>query len=120
MGNISSSINLAGLNHQLMVKGEEEYIIIPLKKNKLTKGKKGGVYLNLIGFPFENKNADSKDTHLVKQSFSKEEREKMTEEEQKAYPLLGNHSVWGQSEPTEAVNTITPETGGIAEGDLPF
>ena len=98
--------------------GAVECLVIPIEKNKLFIGDKG-VYLDLIAFELDpaKRKTDSKDTHLLKQSFSKEVREAMGEEELKALPILGNLQVWGdyvESEPTSSVE-LQDETS-----DLPF
>lgn len=98
--NISSKINLAGLKHSIRTikgnSGELECLVIPIEINNLFKGEKG-VYLDLTGFEIKNKVNDSKDTHLVKQSFPKEVYDKMTEDEKKATPVLGSHILWAGS-----------------------
>lgn len=123
MSKISGKINLMNLHAVRKTmpsqSGSVEVLIIPIEKNKLFKGEKG-IYLDLIAFEVDpaKRNADSKDTHLVKQSFSKEVREKMTEEELKAMPILGNLSVWSDSPQAETVsdtNTVLSEVD-----DLPF
>ena len=115
---ITGNINLRQLKHALMVtpKGARA-IIIPIEANKLIEGKKG-VYLNLVGFDYEDKSDKQyKDTHLLKQSFSKEELAKMTEEERKALPILGNMRVAGSSH-GEAEPNGSDEV--VTEDDLPF
>lgn len=80
MENSTIKINLSAFVHIVTtvknkagnpVKG----IFIPLEKNNIFEGKKG-LYVDLIAFPIKNNKTDSKDTHLIKQSISKEEREK--------------------------------------------
>lgn len=96
--------------------GLVECLIIPIEKNKLFIGEKG-VYLDFIGFEIKEPKADSKDTHIVKQSLPKETREAMTDEQLKAMPILGNLSVWsggGEKAPVSSTNTLQPED------DLPF
>ena len=120
MSRITGKINLMNLVASRKVlsakSGPVECLVIPIEKNKLFVGKEG-VYLDLIAFDFESKKADNKDTHLIKQSFSKEVREAMTEEELKAMPILGNLQVWGERAETEAVSDMTVQ----AENDnLPF
>lgn len=60
-------------------------LIIPIDDNKLSVTEKG-VYLNLVAF--ESEKAENQ-SHLIKQSFSKEILEKMSEEEKLSYPILG-------------------------------
>jgi len=93
-----------------------ECLIIPIVKNKLFVGEKG-VYIDFIGFEIKEPKTDSKDTHIVKQSLSKEERELMTDEQLKAMPILGNLSVWsgsGEKAPISPTTTLEPDS------DLPF
>ncbi len=101
MGNISTKINLAGLkNAAIITSGKNkdvECILIPINQNHLFKSDKGAVYLDLQGFEYKSTKADSKDTHLVKQSLPKEIFSAMSDEEKKAMPILGNHIVWGES-----------------------
>ena len=118
MSRISAKINLMNLKAVLrMMKGQTEdmeCIVIPLKSNKLYKGEKG-VYLDIVGFEIEKPMEGSKDTHLLKQSFSKEEREKMSEDELRTLPILGNLRIWeGSNEPASDM-TVEDETS-----DLPF
>jgi hypothetical protein len=120
MSRISGKINLLNLYAvRKMITGTAgpvECLVIPIQKNKLFVGEKG-VYLDLIGFEIEKPKEGSKDTHLLKQSFSKEEREKMTDEQLKNQPILGNLRVWdvmGESEPLSS-NEVQDEAS-----DLPF
>lgn len=108
MSNISGKLNLLQLHAvKKMMPGQlgpVECLIIPIQKNNLFVGDKG-IYLDLIAFEVENKKADSKDTHLVKQSLSKEVREKMTTEQLNAMPILGNLQVWGERQEAEPVSS---------------
>lgn len=120
MSNISTKLNLAGLKHtRKMLKGqsgEVDCIIIPVDQNHLYKGQKG-LYLDLTHISLKTPRADSKDTHLVKQSFPKEVYEKMTEEQKMATPILGNSIVWsgGGSSNEPALSDPIGE-----DEDLPF
>lgn len=116
---ISGKINLlmlkAAVKKMKATSGEIDCLVIPIEQNKLFRGEKG-IYLDIIAFDLAPKEG-SKDTHLVKQSFSKEAREKMTEEEMKAMPILGNLSMWLDSNSQEPVSSSKP----IDEAsDLPF
>lgn len=122
MSNISGKLNLLNLHGVVkMIKGqlgEVECLVIPLEKNKLFKGK-SGIYLDIIAFEIapDKRKADSKDTHLVKQSFDKAVLDAMTDEAKKALPLLGSLQVWGEHK--ESAPISSPETQK-AEDDLPF
>ena len=117
MSKISGKINLMQLN--AVVKnmkgqsGDVECLVIPIEKNRLFKGEKG-IYLDLIAFEITNK-SESKDTHLVKQSLSKEDRSLMTDEQIKAMPILGNLQVWGEYKEVEPQSSmeVTDENDGL-------
>lgn len=124
MSSISIKIDLRQLKHiiqKLKRKDgtEVECLTIPINENNLFKGEKG-VYLDLTAFELKNKQPGSKDTHIVKQSLPKEVFEKMTDEEKRALPILGNAIVWERQESTpnviqEAFEPVPEETD-----DLPF
>ncbi len=112
----TTSINLAGLkNASVIMSGKNkdvECLLIPIELANLNKSEKGGIYLNLIHF--EMKEPKDYGDHIVKQSLPKEVREKMSEEEQKAMPILGNSKFAGQAK-TEATAEKVED-----EGNLPF
>jgi hypothetical protein len=85
----SLKLNLRQLNHALMTtpKGTK-CLMIPIVENHLFEGEKG-IYLDLVAFDID-KPKENGDTHLIKQSFSKEQREKLGPEFLKALPILGN------------------------------
>lgn len=121
MSRIVGKLNLAQLKGQVKVMqgqtGMIECLVLPIIANNLFKGDKG-IYLDIIAFEFESKKGDSKDTHLVKQSLPKEMFEKMTDEEKKAMPIIGNLRVW-DAEHSEA----EPQTNMVSQAesdDLPF
>ena len=116
MSRISGKINLLQLFAvRKMINGQAgltECLVIPIEKNKLFIGDKG-IYMDLIAFEIDPTKitADRKDTHLVKQSFSKEVRDAMTEEDLKKLPILGGLQVWsgnGESEPVSS-NVVQDE-----------
>jgi hypothetical protein len=93
MARISGKLNLAALTHikrKMKNKEGEEFdlLIIPIQKNNLFQGKEGAVYIDIIGF--EMKEPKEYATHIVKQSFSKKDREKMPKEQLDNLPILGN------------------------------
>ena len=117
---ITLKLNLTQLKHARMKtpKGAE-VIVIPIIDNSLFVGEKG-IYLDLVGFEVKNPEA-GKDTHLLKQSFSKETLAAMPEDIKKALPILGNARITSggshsEPEPKDLNN------GKVAEGldGLPF
>lgn len=97
-------------------------VIIPIEDNSLLVNEHG-ISVNLIGFPYDGKETQ---THLIKQSFTKEKRDAMTEEEKKALPILG--CVWKPKEYTpEAEDSYSAPQQFSEQGadagtidDLPF
>lgn len=120
--NITGKINLAMLTGSVKKmkgkSGEIDCLVIPIELNHLFKGEKG-IYLDIIAFELEKKNADQKDTHLIKQSLNKEVRESMSEEALKAMPILGNLTVWGEGSRSEPEPKMNMEAT-TEEDDLPF
>jgi hypothetical protein len=121
---ITAKLNLTALKHGLVAgKTEGEVLIcIPVKANQLFLSEKKNVYLDIVGFDFEDK-TDTKypNTHLLKQSFSKEALAAMSEDVKKALPILGNARVNTGAERSEpAPNSVMG--GDVAKGvdDLPF
>lgn len=124
---ITGSINLTAFKNVLMTKknkaGKDVLgIFIPLEANGLVQKDKA-VYFNIVAF--EMKEAKEWATHLIKQSLPKEQREKMTKEQQNEMPLFGNLKIASydpNSAPAPVVNTYSDEiwNGDSTEGDLPF
>jgi hypothetical protein len=117
MSLITTNINLAALQHVVMKKksqsGEEiECLVIPIDKNHLYRGEKGGLYLSLVGFDLKEKT--DKRTHMVKQSFPKEYLEKLTPEEKQAMPIFGNHNAQHYATEVQLATAINESD------DLPF
>lgn len=120
---ITLKLNLTAFKHALMEgKTEGEVVLcIPIKLNKLFLSEKRNVYLDIVGFEYKD-NSDSKypNTHILKQSFSKDELSAMTDEQKKELPIIGNARVSGsgqheEPEPNAVSNKIAK---GIDE--LPF
>ena len=122
MGNISIKLNLAQFKSALMTtpKGEE-CIVLPLKGNDFFKSEKGNIFVDIIGFEIQNKKTDSKDTHLLKQSLSKEKYDSMTDEQRRAMPIVGNAIVWDmQSGYSEPEPNMQSKDIANSVNDLPF
>lgn len=100
--------------------GTTKCLILPIDANHLYIGKNGNVYLDLVAFALE-KESQFGDTHIVKQSLPKDVREKMTDEEKKAQPILGNMKV-GTGAQSSTPNTMSTNDLSLDEmdDDLPF
>jgi len=124
MSNISVKVNLRQLKSAIRTmkgaSGDVECLVIPIVQNHLVKGEKG-IYLDMTGFELKEKKADRKDTHLIKQAFTKEVFDAMTDEQKKETPILGNMIVWGYQEPAPVNVELAPvENGEGTDEDLPF
>ena len=114
------NINLSAFQHVLMTtKKGTKGIFIPIELNNIKPSKDGkNLYVNFIAFKM--KAAKEWATHMIKQSFSKEERDKMTEEEEKSQPIFGN-AIIEQFDPSGTNNDVA---GGKVfnddDDDLPF
>ena len=125
-------INLAALpSHKIAkfaVKGSKETIeciVIPIEKNHLYKREKGNVYLDIVAFklkePMRDEDGAVQQTHLVKQSLSKEIRAAMSDDDKRNQPIIGNLNIFegGSYQEKEAVpdESISVPADG---SDLPF
>lgn len=93
-------------------------ICIPIEDNpSLFLGEKG-CYLNLTANEVEN--SQYGDTHYVKGDIPKEVYDKMTDEQRRSYPILGNMRPIGpkQQQVTQTVDMNAPEDQ--QQNDLPF
>ena len=123
---IKLKLNLTKLTHVVMKKkgknGEVEGIFIPIKQNHLFKSEKtGSVYFDLVAFPIKKPTDDQ--THLVKQSFNKEQRAEIGEEKLKELPILGglNNMESGGGQRDEApTGNPEPDKTFSEDEDLPF
>jgi hypothetical protein len=119
---ITLKLNFRQLKHSMMKtpKGNE-VLVIPIKDNFLYQGEKG-IYLDIVGFEFEDKtDKQYKDTHILKQSFKKEYLESLSEDEKRAIPIIGTARISG-SQPHGEPEPKDMGGGKIADGlnDLPF
>ena len=67
-------------------------LVIPIEENNIfvstdDNNRPKAAYLDLTAWALQNPKYD--ETHMIKQSLPKEVREKMTDEEKKAMPILG-------------------------------
>ena len=128
MGNISIKLNLKQLKHvEREMKGKDgnkiRVLILPVAENHLFEGDKG-TYLDLTAIEIKNKKGDSKDTHLIKQDLPKAVYEKMSEEQRKSTPIVGNAILWGRREPepnkSESFSDSAIDQYNDDHDDLPF
>lgn len=128
MGNFQGNFDFLKLKNACIINvkgktGEKQGVFIPIEDNELFVSKDEsnrakGAYLNFVAF--ENKKPGKfGDTHIIKQSLDKDTRSKMSEEEKRAIPILGN------MKPMELQNvakTVEAPDAPIAqeEDDLPF
>ncbi len=127
MGNISLNLNLQQLKHAVReMKGKRgmvKVLVLPIDENNFIEGEKG-TYLNIQGYEIKNKKTDSKDTHILKQSFTKEIFEIMSDEEKRALPIIGNATHWERREPdpvsSDALSDSAVDQYEEEKDDLPF
>ncbi len=118
---LKGKLNLAKLKSQVLdfkgKSGPVKCLVIPIEENHLFWSEKtGAVYFEFVGFESESL---KEWTHSVKQSLPKEVREKMTKEEQYAYPYLGNVNVGGRVDETATPSQVLTEIEPMTQ-DLPF
>lgn len=96
--------------------GTKRCIVIPVEDNPEISESSGNAYLNIIAF--HRKEPDKfGNTHLLKGSWPKELREKMTTEEKFAQPIIGNLKPQNaRFTESESQSYESPED----DGDLPF
>ena len=118
MSNVFGSFNLSAFKKAKVtvftkdlgdIKAGSKVLIIPIEENKIVETEKGGLYFNFIAFP-SDKIKDM--THSIKQSFKKEDREAMSEEEKKSQPFFGNLRT-GDLAPTESTAQTVVATEDI-------
>ena len=130
--NLNVSINLLKMKAAVMgIKSPKtgvtkKCVIIPVDDNdlysKVADNGKVSVYLNLTCW--ENENSQFGDTHMVKQSHSKEWNEAHTDEDRRNEPILGNARPVVEKD-INSVNVPTAEVEaapfeGEGADDLPF
>ena len=121
---IKGKFNLAAFKHVFMKKKNKEGkeitgIFIPLEANSLFHSEKGGVYFDMVAF--QMKQAKDYATHIIKQSFNKETREKMSDEEKQNQPIFGNLQVNDGQPQAENNNAGGSQVyDSEANDDLPF
>lgn len=80
-------------------------VCIPIEENFFFVGEKG-IYFDFAAW--ELKNSQSGDSHILSQSFPKEVREKMSDEERKSQPIMGSLREF-QTAKMDISTTVEPE-----------
>lgn len=98
MSNFTGKINLLKLKKScvMALKGKESYVkcvVIPIEENQIyitedDRHQAKGAYLDFMAY--ENQNSQYGDTHSLRQTYPKEVRERMTDDEKKKIPYIGN------------------------------
>ena len=119
MGNISIKINLTQFHSVIKPMPTQsgkivDCVVLPIELNHFFKGEKG-VYADLIAFELKQKKEGIKDTHSIKQSFSKDYLEALSQEEKNALPFIGGLVVWDENPASEKPPVVQKE-----DDDLPF
>lgn len=91
-------------------------VVIPIEDNDCIFHGQKGVYLDLTAF--EMNNHQYGETHLIKGDIPKDKREKMTEEQRRALPILGGMKELQrrQVETAPAADAFAPSN----DDDMPF
>lgn len=125
--NYSGKLNLLKFRNACIVSvagrtATKKGVFIPIDDNNLFISvdenlRSKGAYIDFIAW--ENQQAGKYgDTHSLRQSLSKEVRERMTEDEQKLIPFIGNMKPYELQ--NAAANANAPVVEVYSEDDLPF
>ena len=119
MANITIKLNLTQFKSVIKTLPTQsgslvDCVVLPIETNHFFRGEKG-VYVDLIAFELKQKREDSKDTHSVKQSFSKEYLEQLSQEEKNNMPFIGSLVLWQENISSEKPPVILND-----DDDLPF
>ncbi len=122
--NYSLKIDLKKLSGAMLGKvNGENCVIIPVEKNGIFCSDKGAAYIDLAAIELKQEGKFG-DTHLVKRTLGRDERERMTEAERNAQPILGGLKPFGKevSKPIPEVTVEETDADSAAkdDDDLPF
>lgn len=131
MENFNIKLNFLKLNNAFVmnIKGKtssKQCVCIPIEDNHLFVSadenlKAKAVYADINANQYENGKSQYGDTHYLRLSVPKDVREKMTDDEKKAIPYLGNMKVsqlqQAQSAEVSSPDYFVPEE---EKDDLPF
>jgi len=130
MGNFQGKLDFLKFKNSCVISvkgktGEKKGVFVPIEDNDIfvttdENNKAKGAYFNFA--VFENKQVGKYgDTHMIKQSIGKDARSKMSEEEKRAIPILGNMKPMEFQNATHAVEVpVTPVAQEEEDDSLPF
>ena len=130
MGNFQGKLNFLKFKNSCVISvkgktGEKKGVFVPIEDNGLfvttdENNKAKGAYFNFA--VFENKYVGKYgDTHMIKQSIDKDTRSKMSDEEKRAIPILGNMKPMELQNASQAVDTpVAPVAHEEEDDSLPF
>ena len=117
---ITGKINLSALKHVEMEaqgqSGKVKGMFIPYEANHIFVSEKGSKFVDLIFFEMKEKKDYA--THMIKQSFPKDVRDAMSDEEKKSTPILGNLNM-NESRSSEQSGAASSQVFTPTD-DLPF
>lgn len=126
--NYNLKIDIKKLNHAFVhaIQGKTEKVeCLCIPVNEFYKGKNGELYLTL-GITEKQTVSQYGDTHFAKQQLEKDNYNKLTDEQKKNIPIIGNMqpSKFGNTPKTEQVQdaVILPPSEPVQQStdDLPF
>lgn len=129
MGNFQGKLDFMKLKNACVISvkgktGEKKGVFVPIEDNNLfistdENNKAKGAYFSFSAF--ETKQIGKYgDTHMIKPSFDKNTRAKMSEEERRSIPILGNMKPMEFNNATHAVEPTTTPVAHEEEDSLPF
>ena len=129
MGNFQGKLDFLKFKNSCVISvkgktGEKKGVFVPIEDNGLfvttdENNKAKGAYFNFA--VFENKKVGKYgDTHMIKQSIGKDARSKMSDEEKRAIPILGNMKPMELQNASQAVETPVAPVSHEEEDSLPF
>ena len=129
MGNFQGKLDFLKFKNSCVISvkgktGEKKGVFVPIEDNGLfvttdENNKAKGAYFNFA--VFENKQVGKYgDTHMIKQSLDKDTRSKMSDEEKRAIPILGNMKPMEFNNATHAVEPPVAPVSHEDDDSLPF
>lgn len=130
MGNFQGKLDFLKFKNSCVISvkgktGEKKGVFVPIEDNGLfvttdENNKAKGAYFNFA--VFENKQVGKYgDTHMIKQSIGKDARSKMSDEEKRAIPILGNMKPMELQTASQTVEApVAPSVQEEEDDSLPF